>query len=93
MSRMKFDHPAVALIDNTWKHFAFGEPLMAPIDDYQITREQFEMVLNKFHPIAQALEWNGYSHDQAWAYLAHVAPWAISVEVVGCHALSAEGLP
>ena len=79
MTRMKFDHPGVALIDNAWKHFAFGEPLAVPVEGYQITREQFDMVLNKFKPISDALEWNGYTRDQAWDYLAHEAPWAVDL--------------
>lgn len=79
MSRMKLSNPGVALIANTWAHFAFGEPLMAPVAGYQITRQQFDAALTKFEPIDDALAYAGYAHDQAWIYLGDVAPWAVQI--------------
>lgn len=90
MSRLKTPDPDLTLIGNTWRHFAFGEPLMAPVDGFQITRDRFDQALVRYLPIARALDEVGYTHDEAWAYLADAAPWA--VDLVGVQRDNALGV-
>lgn len=79
MSRFKTPAPDLTLVGNTWRHFAFGEPLIGPLARYEITRGQFDAALAMYVPVSQALEQAGYTNDQAWAYLTDVAPWAVDL--------------